>query len=277
MVFNPLMKIQNATQTYAQQFNYTQNATLEFSPTEYFPAELPFSRTTTATGATATPTTAPSASSTASASSSTSHSSLGTGPIVGIAIGGFAVLVLAAALIYMCGRQKTVNEILRHSNVPPSAPASYQPNSPGITEVKYPNLLSTPRSDKDQFSNNYNLEGENDSYRSLSPPLGNGSPGMGVVSPGSAQFSDTQYYNTQTPHEMGNQNIASRAGLRFVISSLWMKLVAMPLGSLFYIILVAKLTNKYHIRPYNPAPEHEGPHELPSNLSESPNTIPSTT
>src|SRR6266498_3440826 len=56
---------QNSTFTFDAQFNYTQNATLEFSPGEYFPKEVALTRTTTATGATFTPTPVSSATSAA--------------------------------------------------------------------------------------------------------------------------------------------------------------------------------------------------------------------
>ncbi|KUJ11344.1 uncharacterized protein LY89DRAFT_689215 [Mollisia scopiformis] len=233
-VINP-----NATETFQAQFNYTQNATLEFSPLEYFPAEVSATRTTTATGATMTPTAPPSTSSTAPASSS-SHTSLGAGPIAGIAIGGFAVAVLAAALIYMCGRHKTINELmLRQSTLAASNHNSYQPASAGLTEANYSNMQKTPMSDAARFSDR-----ETASYRSMSPPLdersammgmqpmhfqgqGNGSPGLGVMSPGSPGYPSPTYYDTQTPHEMENGTVQSQAGLR-----------------------------------QNPPPEHEGPHEL---------------
>jgi hypothetical protein len=79
-------------------------------------------------------------------------------------------------------------------------------------------MHNSPEADKAHFTNNYNVPvGETDSYRSLSPQLGNGSPGLGVLSPNSPGFPKTPYYNTQTPHEMDNRNIAARAGLRFVI------------------------------------------------------------
>jgi hypothetical protein len=72
----------------------------------------------------------------------TAHKSgLGTGPIVGIAIGAFALALLAGVVIYMCGRQKTINQVLRHSQQPRND--NYQPGSPGISEANYPNMQKT--------------------------------------------------------------------------------------------------------------------------------------
>lgn len=221
-VINP-----NSTETFAQQFNYTQNATLEFSPLEYFPKESAFSRTTTATGASSTPTAPPASTSTTPAATS-SHTSLGAGPIAGIAIGGFAVAVLAAALIYMCGRHKTVNEILRQSTIAPSNHNSYQPTSAGLAQ--YPNMQKTPMTETRFSGGAYGVPGtETESYRSQSPPLdersammgmqpmhfqqGQGSPGLGMMSPGSPGYPSPTYHDSQT-HEMGNAIAQAGLGLR---------------------------------------------------------------
>src|SRR5882672_8332363 len=101
--------------------SFALNSTEEFSPGESFLPETlepSFSRTTTYTGATAAPTVAPATTSSTTPAPTAKSSSLPTGAIIGIAIGGCALLVLAAALIYMCGRQKTVQEILRQSQLP---------------------------------------------------------------------------------------------------------------------------------------------------------------
>lgn len=87
-VINP-----NATFTYEIQLEYAENATYQMTPGEAFPSETASS---------------PSATSTSGASSSSSSSSgshLGTGAIAGIAIGAAAVAIIAAALLYMCGRR----------------------------------------------------------------------------------------------------------------------------------------------------------------------------
>ncbi|KAE8445896.1 hypothetical protein EG329_012675 [Mollisiaceae sp. DMI_Dod_QoI] len=226
-VINP-----NVTATFAQQFNYTQNATLSFSPLEYFPKEVAFSRTTTATGATSTPTSTPTTTATTPPVAS-SHSSLGGGPIAGIAIGGFAVAALAAALIYMCGRHKTVNEILRQNNTTPSNHNSYQPTSAGLPEAHYASMQKTPMTEAVPFGNGYGAQGaETESYRSMSPPLdertammgrqpmhfqqGQGSPGLGVgmLSPGSPGYPSPTYYDSQTHEMVAHANVHSQTGFR---------------------------------------------------------------
>lgn len=242
-VINP-----NATFTFAQQLNYTQNATMEFSPLESFPVEAIPTRTTTATGA-------PTSASTSSASSATTtaavattptsskSSSLGTGPIVGIAIGGFAVVVLAAALIYMCGRQKTVTEILNRQSMAPSNHNSYMPATAGMSEAQYPNVAKTPAMSDGRFSG-YGPGGgtmtETESYRSMSPPIDERTgfmgmqqqmhlqnQGSGIVSPGSPGYPSPTYYEAQ---EMDNAHESTG------------------------------------FRPYNPQPQpsptDQGPHEM---------------
>jgi len=103
----------------------------------------------------------------------TSKSSLSTGAIVGIVIAGIIVVLLAAALLYTCGRQKTLGEILRRSHTP--APNTYQPTTPGISEVTYPNiqkqrLASDIMSGQAGTRNVAYAQGtEADSYRSGNP------------------------------------------------------------------------------------------------------------
>ena len=178
-VINP-----NATQTFAEQFAFSQNTTEGFSPGQSFlPETLAPARTTTYTGATAAPT-APPVTTTSSASlpkptapAPSKSSSLPTGAIIGIAIGGFALLVLAAALIYMCGRQKTVKELLRQStHQHPSNHNSYQPTSPGLSEANYPNMQKSPNMVvADGMGNETHFSPQTYSFapptdRSMSPP-----------------------------------------------------------------------------------------------------------
>jgi hypothetical protein len=54
------------------------------------------------------------------------------------------VLALAAALLYMCGRQKTIKEIVRQSQAPPPNHNSYMPASPGLSEALYSNMHKSP-------------------------------------------------------------------------------------------------------------------------------------
>jgi len=83
------------------------------------------SSTTSATEATSTA----DESSEASQSEDTKSSGLGTGAIVGIVIGGVALLALAGGLFYFFGRSKTLSEQLRHSRTPNTgAPPNPDPN-----------------------------------------------------------------------------------------------------------------------------------------------------
>jgi plastocyanin len=224
-VINP-----NATFTYEAQFNYSQNATVEFSPLEYFPVEsVNPTRTATAIDYTTTPTGTVAPQITVAASKSPP---LSAGAIAGVAIGGFAVLVLAAALLYMCGRQKTVKEILRQSTIVPTNHNSYQPTALGISEVQYPNMMknNSPNTNSTAFSaNSYTPGPDNESYRSMSPPIdertgmmmggmhpvhfqhGQTSPGLsspGFSNPGSPGFPSPMYSER---HEM--ENSTTPAGL----------------------------------------------------------------
>jgi hypothetical protein len=228
-----LTSLQNATFTYEAQFDYSQNATIEFSPLEYFPVEsLSPTRTATAIEYTTTPTGTYAPQVTAAASKSPP---LSAGAIAGIAIGGSAVLVLAAALLYMCGRQKTVKEILRQSTIVPTNHNSYQPTSLGISEAQYPNMAknNSPSTNSTAFSaSGYTPRPDSESYRSMSPPIdertgmmmggmhpmhlqqGHTSPGLsspGFSNPGSPGFPSPLYSER---HEMDNSQ--AHAGLMYV-------------------------------------------------------------
>lgn len=141
---------------------------------------------------------------------------------MGIAIGGFAVLVLAAALIYMCGRQKTVTEILHRQSMTPSQlhpnHNSYMPSEAGMSEAQYPNMVKTPAISEARWGGAGTEDG---SYRSLSPPPGNDErTGMmsmqqqmrnhlnnGLPSPGSLGYPSPTYYERQ---EMENTHTSTR-------------------------------------------------------------------
>jgi hypothetical protein len=90
----------------------------------------------------------------------------------------------------MCGRQKTMGEILRYSHQP--APQTYQPTSPGLSEVQYPNNLQKQRITSDIMSGHnayggvpggYGTEAD-ESYRSASPPIDERTGMMSVMAPG---------------------------------------------------------------------------------------------
>ncbi|TVY94434.1 putative GPI-anchored cupredoxin, partial [Lachnellula willkommii] len=283
-VINP-----NSSWTYEAQFNYTQNATVEFSPLEYFPKEEAPTRTTTATGATATPaSTSSSAATTSPAPAATAEhkSSISTGAIVGIAIGAVAVIALAGALIYMCGRQRTVKELLRHSQLPPPQQPPYEANSPGMSEAHYANMYKTPAVGTTHYSGQ-SYGGppatETESYRSISPPPANEHTHMmGGMHPsnfhphnsgppsvaGSHGFPSPTYSHEMEP---GSDGVA-RFVFPFSPNNLALSIRTFSRLLQFYISLPTS-ADIINYRPYNPEEHHpahlkpnqaqdDGPHEL---------------
>ena len=130
-VINP-----NASTSLSLQKELAQNSTFMLQPGEPWPAEStpdPFSTgaaasTPTSTSSSSSSPTQTAASATSSAAVAASHSSgLSGGAIAGIAIGAAAVAILAAALLYMCGRQSRRD---RHQPLAPaSQPAYYDPHA----------------------------------------------------------------------------------------------------------------------------------------------------
>ncbi|KAG9244717.1 hypothetical protein BJ878DRAFT_55859 [Calycina marina] len=202
-VINP-----NATQTFDIQHTFAANATQEFSPGEvYFEPENGSTRTQTTSGATPAPTAGNEASATTSgtpAVTSSSHSGgLSKGAIAGIAIGGVFGLILAAAVIYMCGKQKSMSDILHRQSAVPN-PTVYHPASPGFAEANYPNINKGPMSMISSSNGRYSeppygggvaSTEDGRSLRSSSPPIDertgmimnpSGFPQQGHTSPRSA-------------------------------------------------------------------------------------------
>jgi hypothetical protein len=165
---------QNSTETLAIQTAYALNSTLQLSPGEGFPAEG--EPTSTTTSPTLAPTSSPT-NTTNTPTAATSQSPLSTGAIAGIAISGAAVLLFGAALIYFCGRQQTVKEILQTQTAP-----SYQPGAGHISLAssagylpKYPQLGIDPMGPRSYSSQggmyDHPSGTETESYRSRSPPM----------------------------------------------------------------------------------------------------------
>ena len=100
-VINP-----NATTSLQHQKDLAAQSQFMLLPGQPWPEESedPFTTTSSTPSPTASPTTSNTAAA-ASATSSDHHSSLGTGAIVGIAIGGAALALAAAVALYLCGRQ----------------------------------------------------------------------------------------------------------------------------------------------------------------------------
>jgi hypothetical protein len=169
--------VQNSTETLDTQIAYAENATLALSPGQGFPVE-----TLSPTSSTPSPTSTPTSTSTAKVTPTAVPSSqppLSPGAIAGIAIGGTAVLLFASALIYFCGRQRTVKEIMQTQGL--QGPPSYQPGTGHMSLASspgYPAKLSPVGVDPLRIRRYSNQGGmydrsaaETESYRSRSPPM----------------------------------------------------------------------------------------------------------
>lgn len=136
-VINP-----NETQTLDVQLEYTMNTTTQMVPGDPLPSE-------TAKGTSgATPTAG------ASSGSTTHHSApLSAGAIAGISIGGAVVVLIAATLLYLCGRRggldKAYNRQSRHAMAPPASEVKYNPSakSPGQETFATTTYSVTPSND----------------------------------------------------------------------------------------------------------------------------------
>ncbi|KAL3417483.1 hypothetical protein PVAG01_10493 [Phlyctema vagabunda] len=120
----------NATQAFDAQHDQALEATLALSPGEYFEPEVADSdKDKPAASGT---TTHPDPTSTAGVPSHTQKSPLSKGAIIGIAIGALAGLLLAGAIFYLCGRQRSMHEyIASHGHM--------RERHHSIQAVRYPN------------------------------------------------------------------------------------------------------------------------------------------
>ncbi|KAG9236878.1 hypothetical protein BJ875DRAFT_493761 [Amylocarpus encephaloides] len=171
-VINP-----SAAQTLAVQKLFAANSSYAFSPGENFPAEVRASVSSSIAAATATAATSTPPTSTPTAAAVANHG-LSTGAIAGIAIGGAAVIVLAGALIYLCGRQRTLAEIVQKQNSrsPGSHPSpTFIPGHMSMASTSTAPMKS-PRYDANNLGpQRYSVQGggysETESYRSRSPAI----------------------------------------------------------------------------------------------------------
>ncbi len=126
-VINP-----NATTSLDVQKSLAMNSSYQLNPGEGFPSEATSSASAGYTAASTVTTARSIAASTSAATSSTtaptasSHSTLSTGAIAGVAIGGTAVLLTAGFLIWYCGRQSRQNNTQPAQEAPPNyVPPAY--------------------------------------------------------------------------------------------------------------------------------------------------------
>ncbi|ERF73383.1 hypothetical protein EPUS_07217 [Endocarpon pusillum Z07020] len=113
-VINP-----NATTSLEVHREAAEESSFMLQPGQNFPDEsVPPDATGTSSSSssaspTASPTAAPASTTTAAAAAATPHSGLSPGAIAGIAIGAAAVLLMAAVLVYLCGRNRALSDIIR--------------------------------------------------------------------------------------------------------------------------------------------------------------------
>lgn len=196
-VINP-----NSTFTLARQKELAANSTLQLTPDEPWPSE-----TYSTPPPTSTPTGAGSSNQNQDndKSSSEGSSGLGAGAIAGIAIGAAVVLLLAGALIYLCGRRGGFDSAHRKSQAPTVAPGIH----PGMAEAgRYHDPKSPGQASMATF-----MGTERDPYRMSAqsphgmahyngtppPPVSPGMPGYGnyqsTVIPG--QYQDHPHQHQQ--------------------------------------------------------------------------------
>jgi len=128
--------LQNSTHNLDTQLKAARETKLILSPGEYFPEEkasdVPQDNNSGQSNI----------NNTANNHSHPSSNKLNTGAIVGIAIGGVVLIALIGALIYMCGRHKSLKDVVNRdkSNKNHNSDSSmYEPASPGMTEANYAN------------------------------------------------------------------------------------------------------------------------------------------
>jgi hypothetical protein len=148
----------NTTETLDLQEQYAINATTQLAPGDPFPSE------------TLNPTNTPSATGTGAAAGGTDNHDhgLSTGAIAGVAIGGAAVLILAGALVFLCGRRGGLDMAYRRST--PTFPP------PMAEETKYNSHNPKSPGQETYSTAHYSIPVVNDHYRANSPHTYNTSP-----------------------------------------------------------------------------------------------------
>lgn len=118
---------QNSTQTLDVQVAYAENSTLMFSPGEGYPSETTIS--------TISPTSSPRPSS--------GTTSLSSGAIAGVVIGGIAIMALIGVLCLICRRKKKRRNYSRNT---PQGPPSYISQSSPLQHLEPYQTIYSPKS-----------------------------------------------------------------------------------------------------------------------------------
>jgi hypothetical protein len=184
---------QNANKTLENQLSLAKNVDFQILPGEPFPTES--GRVTPTQGgypaATNTWGSSPTNSPAGQSGSSNEGSHLSAGQIAGIAIGAAGVLILAAALIYMCGRRGGFDQAYRrststyHTSMPPppvvEAKYNVTPKSPGREGWTSAQGHYVPNLAPDQYRDHSSPTAN---FTPRSPPMSpNNMPGFGITSP----------------------------------------------------------------------------------------------
>lgn len=182
----------NATETLDLQEQYAINATTQIAPGQPFPSEtLNPTSTPTATGA---------------GGAGTNSHGFSAGAIAGVAIGGVAVLVLAGALVFLCGRRGggSLDRAYYRRNIAPTFP----PPPMMAEEAKYSSHCNPKSPGQETCSTApYSISAVNDPYRANSPRAYNSSspPAVSAVTPPSHHPA----YSTYSSADGGHPNVQS--------------------------------------------------------------------
>jgi hypothetical protein len=179
-VINP-----SANETLEMQLDIAKNVTYQLAPGDPFPSETPKPEPTP------TATSSPSGQPISGVNNGGDHH-LSAGAIAGIAIGAAAVLVLAGALIYLCGWK------LGKGTVRPQSTQTLPP--PPMVDAKFSPSPNSP-SPATGSTTHYSVAPGNDPYRAYSPSS------AFLQSPASVSRSSHPAYGNYPEH--GNPNIHS--------------------------------------------------------------------
>ncbi|KAI9780167.1 MAG: hypothetical protein M1839_007004 [Geoglossum umbratile] len=119
--------MQNSSVSLVSQKQAAKDSKFMLQPGEDFPSEGGPSSAVTASATTATSTSATSTSATATTAAAGGHQGLSPGAIAGIAIGSSAVVLMAAALFFLLGRQRTFSDVIKRESYVAAGKDSHGP------------------------------------------------------------------------------------------------------------------------------------------------------
>ncbi|TAQ88880.1 hypothetical protein B7494_g2817 [Chlorociboria aeruginascens] len=162
----------NSTETFDTQLAYAQNSTVMYVPGQYFPVEGDSPTSTSSMSSSSVPSSSSTSSFSVTSTPTPTRPTLSAGAIAGIAIGGAVVILITAMVLYLCGRQRTMGELLRHNHTQP--PSYGQQN----LSMAYPSKAQQMPIDSSGIDRYSALGGmydrsavDTEGYRSKSPPV----------------------------------------------------------------------------------------------------------